>query len=38
MKLLNQEEARRICERVMSFSKADECIVNLNGSRTGNIR
>ncbi len=38
MKILNQEETKRICDRVMSFSKADECIVSLSGSRTGNIR
>ncbi|PWF47595.1 TldD/PmbA family protein [Massilia glaciei] len=38
MKQLNQEEAQRICERVMGFSKADECRVSINGSRTGNIR
>ena len=38
MKILNQEEAKRICDRVMSFSKADECIVSISGSRTGNIR
>jgi predicted Zn-dependent protease len=38
MKLFTQEEAKRICDRVMSFSKADECTVTLGGSRTGNIR
>jgi predicted Zn-dependent protease len=38
MKLLSQEETKRICDRVMSFTKADECIVTLGGSRTGNIR
>ena len=38
MKLLNQEEAKRICDRVIGFSKADECRVVINGSRTGNIR
>ena len=38
MKLLNQEEAKRICDRVMGFSKADECRVGISGSRTGNIR
>ncbi|PWF47597.1 TldD/PmbA family protein [Massilia glaciei] len=38
MKILNQDETKRICERVMGFSKADECIVSVNGSRTGNIR
>ena len=38
MKQLNQEEAKRICDRVLGFSKADECRIVINGSRTGNIR
>ena len=38
MKFLNQEQARRICERAMSFTRADECVVKLDGERTGNIR
>ncbi|MCS0591122.1 TldD/PmbA family protein [Massilia norwichensis] len=38
MKQLNQEEAKRISDRVLSFSKADECSVAINGSRSGNIR
>src|SRR6476619_2647238 len=38
MKQLNQEEAKRICDRVLGFSKADECSVSITGSRTGNIR
>lgn len=38
MKLLNSEETKRICDRVMALSKADECSVTLTGSRTGNIR
>jgi predicted Zn-dependent protease len=38
MKHLNQEEAKRICDKVLSLSKADECRVNLTGARTGNIR
>jgi predicted Zn-dependent protease len=38
MKQLNQEEAKRIVDRVLSFSKADECSVAINGSRQGNIR
>ena len=38
MKLLSEGEARRLCDKVLSFSKADECTANLNGSRTGNIR
>jgi len=38
MKQLNQEEAKRICDRVMGFSKADECSVDISGSRAGNVR
>jgi predicted Zn-dependent protease len=38
MSILTQEQTKRITERLMSFSKADECIVTVGGSRTGNIR
>src|SRR5471032_948547 len=38
MKMLNQEEAKRIADKVMSLSKADECRVSISGSRNGNIR
>ncbi|WP_426176453.1 TldD/PmbA family protein [Massilia sp. TWR1-2-2] len=38
MKLLSLDETRRITDRVMSFTKADQCTVTLTGSRTGNIR
>jgi predicted Zn-dependent protease len=38
MKQLNQEDTRAICERVLGFSKADECSVSIAGSRAGNIR
>jgi predicted Zn-dependent protease len=38
MKILNQDETRRITDRVMALAKADECTVTLSGSRTGNIR
>jgi len=38
MKQLNQEEAKRICDRVMGLSKADECSVDISGSRAGNVR
>ena len=38
MKQLNQDEAKRICDRVLGFSRADECRVVINGSRKGNIR
>ncbi|SFV07733.1 TldD/PmbA family protein [Pseudoduganella namucuonensis] len=38
MKFLNQEEAKRITDKVLSLTKADECEVKLTGNRTGNIR
>jgi predicted Zn-dependent protease len=38
MKNLSQEETKRICDKVLSLTKADQCEVNLTGSRTGNIR
>ena len=38
MKFLSEEDTRRICNKVLALSKADECSVSLNGSREGNIR
>ena len=38
MKFLRQEETKAICDRVMSYTKADECIVTISGAREGNIR
>ena len=38
MKMLNQEETKRICDKVLSLSKGDQCEVKVTGSRTGNIR
>jgi predicted Zn-dependent protease len=38
MSILTQEQTKRICDRVISLSKADECIVTVNGSRNGNVR
>ena len=38
MKKLNQEEAKRICDRVIGFSKADECSVWIDSSHAGNVR
>lgn len=38
MPILSKEEARTILEKVVSFSKADECFVNLSGYDGGNIR
>ena len=32
MTILTQEQTKHICDRVLSFSKADECIVTVNGS------
>jgi predicted Zn-dependent protease len=36
--ILSKEEAKKIIDKVLAFSKADEMSVALNGSRTGNIR
>lgn len=38
MAILTKEEAKKIIDKVLAFSKADEMVVALNGSRTGNIR
>ena len=38
MPILSKEEAQAILKKTVSFSKADECTVNLNGSEGGNIR
>ncbi len=38
MKQMSQEEAKRICDRVMALSRADECRVSIQGTRAGNIR
>jgi predicted Zn-dependent protease len=38
MAILTKEEARQILEKVLSYSKADECTMNLTGSQGGNIR
>ena len=36
--ILTKEEAKRLIDKVLAFSKADEMSVSLNGGRTGNIR
>jgi predicted Zn-dependent protease len=36
--ILTPDAARRLCDKVLALSKADECIVSLNGRREGNIR
>jgi predicted Zn-dependent protease len=38
MTILTQEQTKRICDRVLSLSKSDECIVTIGGKRNGNIR
>jgi predicted Zn-dependent protease len=38
MPILTEEEAKRILQKVISLSKADECEANLNGFDNGNIR
>jgi predicted Zn-dependent protease len=38
MALLSKDEARRILEKVLSYSQADECEANLNGNSAGNVR
>jgi predicted Zn-dependent protease len=38
MKQFTQDQAKQVCDKLMSFTKADECNVTINGGRTGNIR
>jgi predicted Zn-dependent protease len=38
MAILSKEEAQAILKKALSYSKADECVVGLNGSEGGNIR
>lgn len=38
MAILTQDEARALLQKVLSYSKADECEVNLNGTNSGNVR
>ncbi len=38
MPILSKEESQALLKKVLSYSKADECEVNLNGSDAGNIR
>lgn len=38
MAILTQDQAREILQKVISFSEADFCEANLNGSKGGNIR
>ncbi|MGO4919556.1 TldD/PmbA family protein [Maribacter spongiicola] len=38
MAIYTKEEARKILEKALSFSKADACEINLSGYNSGNIR
>lgn len=38
MALLTKEEAQTLLKKVLSYSKAEQCEVNINGSEGGNIR
>ena len=38
MPILTKEEAQALMKKVLSYSKADECEVNLSGSDGGNVR
>ncbi|SIR22001.1 TldD/PmbA family protein [Maribacter ulvicola] len=38
MAIYTKEEARKILEKALSFSKADTCEINLSGNNSGNIR
>jgi len=38
MAILNEQEAKKLIDKVLSYSKADEVNVTLNGGREGNIR
>lgn len=36
--MLNEQEAKKLIDKILSYSKADEISVTINGGRTGNIR
>src|ERR1700721_1987597 len=36
--IYTKEEAQKLLQKVLSYSKADECEVSLTGSESGNIR
>ncbi|GAB4019040.1 TldD/PmbA family protein [Spirosoma koreense] len=38
MAILTKDEAKKIIDKVLAYSKSDEMSVNLSGGRTGNIR
>jgi hypothetical protein len=38
MPILTKDEAQALLKKVLSYSKADECEVNLSGTDSANIR
>ncbi|WP_444996819.1 TldD/PmbA family protein [Aliikangiella sp. IMCC44359] len=38
MSILSEKEAKAILKKVLAFSNAEECVCNLNGQLSGNIR
>jgi len=38
MGILTKDEAQALLKKILSYSKADECEVNISGTNTGNIR
>jgi predicted Zn-dependent protease len=38
MAILTKDEAHALLKKVLSYSKADECEININGTNNGNIR
>ena len=38
MSIYNKEQAQKLLQKVLAFSKAEECEVSLTGSESGNIR
>lgn len=38
MSIITEQKAKKLLKKALSFSKADECAINLNGQLTGNIR
>lgn len=38
MTMMDRDEAKRLMDKVLGYSKAEECEVNINGSVTGNVR
>lgn len=36
--ILNEAEAKALCQKILSYSRADECEINISGEYRGNIR